>query len=122
MSKSDGNFVTIRDALNQQPGNRWWGEIVRFNWLRTHYRQPIDWTHSALSESMIIYGNFQRAVTGANMAKAPASSVVMAALCDDLNTPSAIAELHNLAVQGRSASGAPADAATELAGSLRLLR
>jgi cysteinyl-tRNA synthetase len=121
MSKSDGNFVTIRDALNQQPGNRWWGEIVRFNMLRTHYRQPIDWTQSALSESMIIYGNFQRAVTGANMAKAQPSSVVMAALSDDLNTPSAIAELHKLAVQGRSASGAPADAATELAGSLRLL-
>ena len=44
----------------------------------------------------------------------------MAALSDDLNTPAAIAELHRLAMQARSGTN-PADAATELAGSLKLL-
>ncbi|HLX15449.1 MAG TPA: cysteine--tRNA ligase [Bradyrhizobium sp.] len=121
MSKSLGNFVTIRELLKQQPGNPWWGEIIRLNMLRTHYRQPIDWTRSALDESMLIYGNFQRAVAGANMTKAKLSSAVAAALSDDVNTPAAIAELHKLAAQARSLGGTPADAATELAGSLRLL-
>jgi cysteinyl-tRNA synthetase len=121
MSKSLGNFVTIRELLQQQPNNRWWGEIIRFNMLRTHYRQPIDWTQSALEESMLTYANFQRAVTGANLAKAAPSSTFVAALSDDVNTPAAIAELHKLAAKARSTSGNPADAATELAGSLRLL-
>ena len=39
MSKSLGNFITIHDLLKEWPG-----EVVRFNMLRTHYRQPIDWT------------------------------------------------------------------------------
>jgi cysteinyl-tRNA synthetase len=121
MSKSLGNFVTIRDVIDQQPSNRWWGEIVRFNMLRTHYRQPIDWTQSALEESVLIYGSFQRAVTGANLARAEPSAAVLNALSDDLNTPATIAELHRLAALARSTSGNRADAATELAGSLRLL-
>ena len=47
MSKSLGNFVTIRDALAQATDPRW-GEILRLNMLRTHYRQPIDWTSATL--------------------------------------------------------------------------
>ena len=39
MSKSLGNFITIRDVLNDWPG-----EVVRLTMLKTHYRQPIDWT------------------------------------------------------------------------------
>jgi cysteinyl-tRNA synthetase len=121
MSKSLGNFVTIRDVLAQDPNNRWWGEIVRFNMLRTHYRQPIDWTQSAMAESMVAYGNFQRAVAGADLEHARPSQAFEEALMDDLNTPAAIAELHQLSARARAAGGASADAATELAGSLRLL-
>jgi cysteinyl-tRNA synthetase len=121
MSKSLGNFVTIRELLQQQPTNPWWGEIIRLNMLRTHYRQPIDWTQSAMSETVVIYGSFQRAVAGANLAKAVPSSATIAALSDDVNTPAAIAELHRLAAEARATSGNPADAATELAGSLQLL-
>ncbi len=47
MSKSLGNFFTIRDLLKDWPG-----EVLRFNMLRTHYRQPIDWTIRGLEESM----------------------------------------------------------------------
>ncbi len=49
MSKSLGNFVTIADVLKDWPG-----DVVRFNMLRTHYRQPIDWTKSSLEASPII--------------------------------------------------------------------
>ncbi len=121
MSKSLGNFVTIRELLAQQANNRWWGEILRFNMLRTHYRQPIDWTQSSLSESVVIYGNLQRAVARGNRKKAKPSDAVIHALSDDLNTPSVIAELHKLAAEARSTSGSPHDAATALLGSLLLL-
>ena len=46
MSKSEGNFLTIHGLLQQWPG-----EVLRFNMLRTHYRQPIDWTEQGLEES-----------------------------------------------------------------------
>jgi cysteinyl-tRNA synthetase len=121
MSKSLGNFITIRDVLAQHPNNRWWGEIVRFNMLRTHYRQPIDWTQAALAESMTAYGNFQRAVARADVETAKPSKAFEDALMDDLNTPAAIAELHQLAARARASDGASVDAATQLAGSLRLL-
>ena len=51
MSKSLGNFVTIREVLEGWNGHAWPGEAVRFNMLRSHYRQPIDWTFEGLDES-----------------------------------------------------------------------
>jgi cysteinyl-tRNA synthetase len=121
MAKSAGNFVTIHELLAQQSNNRWWGEILRFNMLRTHYRQPIDWTHASLSESVVIYGNLQRAVARGNRQKAKPSAAVIEALSDDLNTPAMISELHKLAAEARSTTGASHDAATALLGSLLLL-
>jgi len=121
MSKSLGNFVTIRDLLMQRPTNRNWGEIIRLNMLRTHYHQPIDWTQSSLVESEVIYINLQRAVALATWDRAEPSAAVMAALMDDVNTPAAISELHKLAVEAKSTSGRAADAAAELLGSLLLL-
>ena len=120
MSKSLGNFVTIRDLLRQSNDPRW-GEILRLNMLRTHYRQPIDWTHDGLAESMVTYGNFRRGAINADRDKARASETVLAALSDDLNTPAVLAELHRLGHLALSASGTPGDAAAELAGSLLLL-
>jgi cysteinyl-tRNA synthetase len=121
MSKSLGNFVTIRELLAQQPNDRWWGEVIRFNMLRTHYRQPIDWTETGLNESRIICANLQRAVASANRSAERMSSAVIEALADDLNTPAVITELYQLASRARATSGAPADTAAELFGSLRLL-
>jgi cysteinyl-tRNA synthetase len=121
MSKSVGNFFTIHELLAQQPNNRWWGEILRFNMLRTHYRQPIDWTQSSLSESVVAYGNLQRAVALGDRKKAKASEGVIKALSDDLNTPAVLAELFKLGSEARSTSGSPHDAATALLGSLLLL-
>jgi cysteinyl-tRNA synthetase len=121
MSKSVGNFFTIHELLAQQPNNRWWGEILRFNMLRTHYRQPIDWTQSSLSESVVAYGNLQRAVARGDRKKAKPSDGVIKALSDDLNTPAVLAELFKLSSEARSTSGSPHDAATALLGSLLLL-
>jgi cysteinyl-tRNA synthetase len=121
MSKSLGNFVTIRELLAQRPNNRWWGEILRFNMLRTHYRQPIDWTQGGINESEIAYGNLQRAVALADRNAARLSPAVVDALADDLNTPAVITELYQLANKARATSGMPADAAHELLGSLLLL-
>ena len=49
MSKSLGNILKIKELLN-----KWPSEVIRFNMLRTHYRQPIDWTETSLKESWLI--------------------------------------------------------------------
>jgi cysteinyl-tRNA synthetase len=123
MSKSEGNFVTIRELLQQTPNDPRWGEVVRLNMLKTHYRQPIDWTQSSLTESLIFYANLRRSVILAHTRKASPSAAVLAALADDLNTPAAFAELHRLGARAQSVDPAdnPAEAAAELVGSLLLL-
>jgi cysteinyl-tRNA synthetase len=121
MAKSEGNFVTIRDALHQGGNDARWGEVLRLNMLKTHYRQPLDWTKGALSESMITYAILRRAVINADRTKARPSPACLSALCDDLNTPAVLVELHRLAHLATVPSGTPADAASELVGSLLLL-
>ncbi|MEZ5829527.1 MAG: cysteine--tRNA ligase, partial [Hyphomicrobiales bacterium] len=95
MAKSLGNFVTVHELLTGWQGYAWPGEALRLNMLRTHYRQPLDWTLVGLDEAHKAlwdwYGDVEHA--------APAPSVpnsVLDALADDLNTPKAIAELHKL--------------------------
>ena len=87
MSKSLGNFFTIRDLLADWPG-----EVLRFNMLRTHYRQPIDFTVAGLKESWKILERWY-AVTEPLADPAP-DAAFFEALNDDLNTPAAIASLH----------------------------
>jgi len=87
MSKSLGNFFTIRDLLADWPG-----EVLRFNMLRSHYRQPIDFTLAGLRESWKTLERWYD-VTEPLADPAPDQDF-MAALRDDLNTPQAIASLH----------------------------
>jgi cysteinyl-tRNA synthetase len=93
MSKSAGNFFTIRDLLADWPG-----EVLRFNMLRTHYRQPIDWTINGLKESETILNKWRRSIRSAGVATniTPPLDAV-AALYDDLNTPLAIKLMHHYA-------------------------
>ncbi len=91
MSKSLGNFITIRQLLNDWPG-----EVIRFNMLRSHYRQPIDWTVKGLEESFDTLASWMQADFDAG-GEAKLAPEVQNALLDDLNTPAAIAELHSLA-------------------------
>jgi cysteinyl-tRNA synthetase len=98
MAKSLGNFVTVHELLKTSNfgGSDWPGEAIRFAMLRTHYRQPLDWTVVGLDEAHKTlwewYGDLEgRAPPGGGV-----SGPVLDALVDDLNTPKAIAELHKL--------------------------
>ena len=95
MSKSLGNFVTIHDLLATDTfgGRAWPGEVLRLAMLRTHYRQPIDWTLRALEEAEKTLDRWYAALGEADDGGPPAQAVV-AALDDDLNTPEAISRLH----------------------------
>jgi cysteinyl-tRNA synthetase len=92
MSKSLGNFVIIRDLLNNWPG-----DVLRLQMLMTHYRQPIDWTesntHAACNELEEWAHLLQSRYTFKN--DFPPTAVA-AALADDLNTPNAVSELRDL--------------------------
>jgi cysteinyl-tRNA synthetase len=94
MSKSEGNFITIRELLNDWPG-----EVLRFNMLRSHYRQPMDWTIRGLEESHGILRNFYALAPGKKV-RPDLHGVIEDALRDDLNTPEAINRLHELEKAG----------------------
>src|SRR5271163_3539634 len=89
MSKSLGNFVTIHELLEDWPG-----EVIRFNMLRTHYRQPIDWTVHGLETSWkSLEAVYKYVETHFPSDRAISENPFLAALLDDLNTPKAMAEL-----------------------------
>ena len=95
MSKSLGNFFTVRDLLDQGIP----GEVIRFVLLSTHYRKPMDWTADKAREAEAVLRKWRALVAGARPAPSPAPAVT-AALADDLNTAGAIAALHEIAGQG----------------------
>ena len=106
MSKSLGNFITIRDLWDgtRFGGRRWSGDALRLAMLRTHYRQPIDFTVAALDEAERAVVEFGRccaelAKGGVAGSTATPSPAFLDAMADDMNTPRAIAELH--ALRGR---------------------
>jgi len=99
MSKSLGNFVTVRELLDGWEGYSWPGEALRFNMLRTHYRQPLDWTLHGLDESHKVLFDWYRQIER-HKTKTDIPHTVVEALSDDLNTPKAIAEMHKLANKG----------------------
>jgi cysteinyl-tRNA synthetase len=98
MSKSLGNIRTVREVLDQAPG-----EAIRLALLSTHYRDPLDWTNEKVRQARMSLDRFYRALTlprdpvferfgEAEEAFAP----VREALFDDLNTPRALTALHDL--------------------------
>ncbi|RGP36012.1 cysteine--tRNA ligase [Pseudotabrizicola alkalilacus] len=104
MSKSLGNFFTVRDLLEQG----YPGEVIRFVMLSTHYRKPMDWTAEKAREAFNHLRRWkrlkqqrlsdqQRPFTGAG-----ADSDVVAAVADDLNTPMALSRLHKMVVDVQS--------------------
>jgi cysteinyl-tRNA synthetase len=111
MSKSEGNFVTIRDLLADWPG-----EVLRLTMLKTHYRSPIDWTLKGVEESAKTLDDWYF-VAGDAAVEQPSPSVIEQ-LADDLNTPHTIAVLHGL--RNGAASGTERDR-SQFAASLRLL-
>ncbi|WP_298803625.1 cysteine--tRNA ligase [uncultured Lentibacter sp.] len=98
MSKSLGNFFTVRDLLAQGVP----GEVIRFVFLSTHYRKPMDWTEKKRDEAEATLRKW-RALT-AGVVAGDLSPAVVSALADDLNTAGAMAELHRLASAGDAAA------------------
>jgi cysteinyl-tRNA synthetase len=92
MAKSAGNFVTIHELLEDWPG-----EVVRLNMLRTHYRQPIDWTLNGLEESSKILNGWYDIIGDETNSSGTPDVAFVGALCDDLNTPNALTQIHRIA-------------------------
>ena len=97
MSKSIGNIKLVDELLADYPG-----EAIRLALLQGHYRQPLDFTDDLLAQCVKnldrLYGALRDAGGGAQPAPAAQNipEAFLAALCDDLNTPKAMAELFAL--------------------------
>ena len=98
MSKSLGNFFTVRDLLDQGVP----GEVIRFVFLSTHYGKPMDWTAQKAKDAEKTLRKWRALSVGIEPASRAAPEV-LACLADDLNTAGAIAVLHKLAAQGDAA-------------------
>jgi cysteinyl-tRNA synthetase len=115
MAKSLGNFVTIRDLLKDWPG-----EVIRLTMLLTHYRQPLNWTANALRESQRTLDHWYELTV--DTAPGILCADVIGALADDLNTPKAIASLHELrteAAKGNTGACGSLKASAQLIGLLQ---
>ncbi|MCI2398216.1 cysteine--tRNA ligase [Aliiroseovarius subalbicans] len=103
MSKSLGNFFTVHDLLDGHDGQPPVpGEVIRFVFLQTHYRKPMDWTEKKRAEAEATLRKWRGLTAGIDPAPSP-SEAVLAAISDDLNTAGAVAELHKLAASGNAA-------------------
>ncbi|MBP6012508.1 MAG: cysteine--tRNA ligase [Alphaproteobacteria bacterium] len=103
MSKSLGNFITIRELLAEKKfgDQQWHGRVLRLAMLGTHYRQPTDWTVDRLLQTRATLMEWARLLHGAPSADTVPDDI-MAALSDDLNTPAALAAIHGLASSART--------------------
>ncbi|OOG50251.1 cysteine--tRNA ligase [Rhodanobacter sp. C01] len=111
MSKSLGNVLLVHELLKLHPP-----EALRLLLLRGHYRQPLDWSEGAIVQATSTLDGWYRVLRDlADIelfpGELPVPARVEAALCDDLNTPQALAELAVLADAARQAGTAEAKAA-----------
>ena len=111
MSKSLGNFFTVRDLLDQGVA----GEVIRFVMLGTHYRKPMDWTekkrdecNKTLTDWFKILQKHGYSQTMVDKLKATdlwkGDAEFLGVLSNDLNTPGALARMHVLA-KAKTAEG-----------------
>lgn len=92
MSKSLGNFYTVNELLDEFPG-----EAIRLALLKSHYRQPLDFTKDGLREAKAeldrFYGALRRHIE-VDVSPQAIPEEILTPLCDDLNTPGALSGLH----------------------------
>ena len=124
MSKSLGNFFTIRDVLK-----RYDGETLRFFMLRSHYRSPVNFSDSNLDDARSALRRLYTALEGVEFPsddldwQAPGPAAFRAAMNDDFNTPLAIASLFDLASDvNRTRAGDLGAQLKQLGGALGLLQ
>ena len=113
MSKSLGNILAAHEAIAAHRG-----ETVRTALLAAHYRAPVALTDDALAEARNVLDRLYRAVGDVDADESAVDEAFLAALADDLNTPAAMARLHELA---GAANRGDADAAVALKSSAVLL-
>ncbi|MBP6597665.1 MAG: cysteine--tRNA ligase [Arenimonas sp.] len=108
MSKSLGNVFLVHDLLELHPP-----EALRYALLSAHYRQPLDWSDGLIEQSVRtldrLYGTL-RDLADVPVSEAQVPIEIESALCDDLNTPAALAELSRIAGEARRATSAIARA------------
>ncbi|MDF0594479.1 cysteine--tRNA ligase [Psychromarinibacter halotolerans] len=97
MSKSLGNFFTVHDLLEQGVP----GEVIRFVFLGTHYRKPMDWTEQKRREAEKTLRKWRTQLDGVESQAVKPNLEIVDAVADDLNTPLAISILHRLSAEGR---------------------
>jgi cysteinyl-tRNA synthetase len=124
MSKSLGNFFTVRDVLK-----RYDGETLRFFMLRTHYRSPFNFSDAHLDDARAALTRLYTALQsvppadGALDWSQPQAATFRAAMNDDFNTPAALAVLFELAGEAnRTRNGALTALAKNLAATLGFLQ
>jgi len=96
MSKSLGNFFTVRDLLDEGYA----GEVIRFVFLSTHYGKPMDWTETKARDAENTLRKWRKLCDGVRPSQV--SQLALESIADDLNTAGAIAELHALASRGEA--------------------
>ena len=117
MSKSLGNVITVAEATA-----RYRPEVLRAALLSAHYRAPLDLSENAMQDAQNSLDRLYRAAGAAKPSDMALDDAFMACLCDDLNTPAAMARLHELARQankGDQAAAAALKSSSELIGLLR---
>ncbi|HEY7906930.1 MAG TPA: cysteine--tRNA ligase [Wenzhouxiangella sp.] len=100
MSKSLGNVLTVHDLLADWPG-----EVLRYVLLTAHYRQPLDWSNKVLKQAQTNLDRLYQRLADHGPIAPPKDALapdeiddrVLEALEDDLNTPTALAALNQLA-------------------------
>jgi cysteinyl-tRNA synthetase len=117
MSKSLGNFFTLRDILARAPA-----EAVRLLALRTHYRAELDFTDAGLADARHEMDRFYRALQKTPAGEADTPPDVLAALCDDLNTPAALTTMRALADRAMAGDAAAASSLKKAGALLGLLQ
>ena len=101
MSKSLGNVLLVHELLREHPA-----EALRLRLLSGHYRQPLDWSATAIQQATATLDGWYRVLRELDAVPVgetpqPIPTRVETALCDDLNTPQALAELSTLADHAR---------------------
>jgi cysteinyl-tRNA synthetase len=103
MSKSLGNVSVLHELLDAQPA-----EALRYALLSAQYRQPLDWSEGLIEQAIRtldrLYGTLRDLESVAVDVPDAPPPAIDAALCDDLNTPAALAEISRLAGEARSAA------------------
>ena len=120
MSKSLGNFFTIREVLEKYPA-----EVVRYLLVSSHYRSPINYSEDSLKEAKGALERFYLALKGLPVVAAAGGEAFVerftAAMNDDFNTPEACAVLFDMVREINRLKAADEQAAAALAARLREL-